>query len=83
MFKPSKSSGQYNIIIYYHHSWLIITFKGYSHIRTNKLTLIPGVTPVVVDAVSGYGMRMIRGDTDEAAPFAFLLPLAVSAAREH
>jgi len=26
---------------------------------------------------------MIRGDTDEAAPFAFLLPLAVSAAREH
>jgi len=31
----------------------------------------------------GMGMRMIRGDTDEAAPFAFLLPLAVSAAREH
>jgi len=26
---------------------------------------------------------MIREDADEAAPFAFLLPLAVSAAREH
>jgi len=26
---------------------------------------------------------MMREDTDEAAPFAFLLPLAVSAAREH
>jgi len=54
LVRPSKSSGQYIEIIYYHHLWLIITLKGYSNIRSNRLTLIPGVTPVVVDAVSGY-----------------------------